>query len=679
MKSFLLSLAFSINYIAVFGQTQFQLTIGSAGDDLSYQIVTLEDGSLIATGSTNGVAGNGWDSYLIKFNPQGQVVWSYSYGDLGDDASWDVISTQNNEIVAVGVTSSLGTPYSAATISKADTAGNILWLTGVYDTAGSVEFYRVMESSTGYLLAIGLIGTTLNQDNILLCKFTPSGNLLWSKSIGSAQSDEVMGITETPEGNYLLAGLTNYSSGNGSSDFAAVKTDTAGNVIWKKNYGGTSGERLNDVLAINNAYYFCGWSTSAGQGGNDIILMKTDTAGTISWVKAYGTAQNDRVFNMLFNRKDSTLLLAGYTDYSAGSNNRNTFLMNINLNGNLNWGKSYGGNNTDGHWPTGITRTRDEGYYLFGISNSFSTLQDDDLYLIKTDALGNTACNQKNPQFIQSSVTGWAGTNFGTANPANPITTVLTLTGSAWNVASAMQCCQLYADAGPDKMGCISDTVGLGSYGLPGYTYNWMYQGNPISARDLIKVSVADSGTYYLYGWSTGSACDSIIDTVEVIAYPQPLKPVITTNSFQLTSTSADFYQWFLNGDSIAGANSQTFQALVPGVYAVLVTNQYGCSSLSDTVVLVLDGVNEIGAMMNMVVFPNPASDNVYLLFGTRHDNVSLRVFSVSGNQVYAAQYQSIENGQRISINLGYLPAGIYHVGVRSACGYGMVKIVIME
>ncbi|MDZ7846323.1 MAG: hypothetical protein U5L96_05955 [Owenweeksia sp.] len=113
-------------------------------------------------------------------------------------------------------------------------------------------------------------------------------------------------------------------------------------------------------MEINGAYYFTGWSSSAGQGQNDYVIMKTDTAGVVQWTEAYGGVENERVFNMHYNSRDSAILLVGYTDYSSTSvSNRNTVLMSADLAGNLNWARSYGSTGTDGHWPAGITTNGD--------------------------------------------------------------------------------------------------------------------------------------------------------------------------------------------------------------------------------------------------------------------------------------------------------------------------------
>nr|MBA3898714.1 hypothetical protein [Bacteroidota bacterium] len=347
----LLPLIFSI--LSLNAQTQFQKTVGTTAGDRNYHLTSMPDGGLVATGYTNAVVGKMNEAFLVKYSRFGEVEWAKTYGGNANETTWDVISTQNGEIIAAGYTSSIST-FEAGLVTRSDAVGNVIWSKGINSSNGNVNFYRVMETSTGHIVATGLASLN-NQDDIVICKFTASGNLLWSKIVGSPQDDEIMGMIETAQGDYLFAGLSSDANGNGGSDFAVVKTDANGNVIWKKLYGSAGSERLNAVLEHNNGYYFTGWVNPGSLGGNDVVVMKTDTAGNLDWAFAYGTPMAERVFNMVFDSSQNSIVVAGYTDYSdPNANNRNSFLMSINLAGTMNWAKSYGSSGTDGHWPTGL-------------------------------------------------------------------------------------------------------------------------------------------------------------------------------------------------------------------------------------------------------------------------------------------------------------------------------------
>lgn len=507
----------------MFGQTQFQKSSNASSDDRNYHLTSLPSGALYATGYTDAVSGNKDDAFVVRFNAFGEIEWAKTFGDVGDDYSWDLIPVSNNELVGCGYSTSFGTPKNVGTVTRIDSAGKIKWLAGAYNAQLGVDFYRVFETSTGHILAGGLMQSASNSDEIILCKFTPKGSLVWGKTIGTKGSDEIMGITETAQGHYLLSGLMNPSNGFGSSDFAAVKLDTSGSLIWSYAYGGKNGDRLNSAVEVNNAYYFLGWSSSDGQGSNDIAVMKTDTAGKVQWTKLFGSSNGDLAFNLLYNASDTTLVIGGYTD-ASGSNSRNSLLMKVELDGDLKWAKGYGKTGRDGHWPTGLAKNFENGYYLLGSSNSFSTNGDYDLFMVKTDDDGNCGCNQNNPTFKEKSVK-WSAKSVGTISTPSLTSASGSITPKTWNLKSRTACCKLQVDNVKNAHLCLSDTVTLGSTTKHrGYRYKWSFQAKSLGQLPQLKVPYGTPGFYDLEVSATnGGGCKSVIKSANVTNSQKPV------------------------------------------------------------------------------------------------------------------------------------------------------------
>ncbi len=656
-------------------QTTFQKTTGTIANDRNYNMTALENGDIIATGYTESVAANMKDAFLIKYNSLGKVIWAKTYGGPADETIWDVESTTNNEILAAGNSGSVST-HTAGVLARCDTAGNVIYLYRVFSNSGAVNLYSVMETSTGDIIAAGLFHSN-GKDDMLICKFNASGNLIWSRVVSTAQNDEIMGMTETMNGNYVFAGLTNDNTGSGGSDFAAVKTDTAGNIIWKKRYGGVSGDRLNDVVAVNDAYYFSGWSNSTGAGSNDAVVMKTDTAGNILWINTYGTAESDRAFSMLYDDLMQSLIIAGYTDYSSPTeSNRNTLLMSVDQTGNINRAGSYGGSQTDGHWPTGLCMNNDKGYYVLGSSETFGP-GNMSIYLSKTDTSGFLPCNLKDPQLQKNAVTGWSGVSFGTDSAVMLLSDTIMLYGQNWAISSSTQCCSLYADAGPDMSICPADTVMTGTPAIPGYVYDWKINGNSVSANSQLEVTHDLAGTYILTASAPGSDCAQATDTVVITALPAPSKPVITTiapNHLMVNST--DSIQWYLDNNPVSGANDQVFIVQQSGHYHVVVTNQYGCGTSSDTLYY-NTGLDEKAAS-GISVSPNPVNNLINVSFGQAiSGQVLISLYDHTGRKMLEEKFNHIQKEQTIEIPVRHLKTGQYFLRILSGEKNISLKILI--
>jgi hypothetical protein len=666
--------------LASTAQTKFQKSAGSVSNDRNYHLTSGGDGSLYATGYTEAVVGHLTDAFLVKYNRFGEVQWAKTYGDTGDETIWDLIITQNNQIVGVGYTSGL-TANEAAVITRTDTAGTVIWSVGVGAMTGNVNFYRVIETSTGDLVATGL--TSLNgNDDIVICKFNSSGTLLWSRIVKTPQDDEMMGLIETSQGHYLLAGLTNDVTGGGSSDFAVVKTDANGNVIWKKRYGSTGGDRLNAVLEINGAYYFMGWSSAGGIGSNDIVLMRTDTAGVLSWAYGYGNLQTDRAFNMLYNPTQNAILIAGYTDYSdSTTNNRNTLLMSVDLTGQINWARSYGSTGTDGHWPTGLAQNNDEGYYLLASTNTFGP-GNYSLYLTKTDLNGNSACNQKNPAYTRQAITGWSGVSFGTDQTATLISMNIVITGVPWSITSASQCCALYNDAGPDADVCNGGTVQIGQSHLTGYSYQWSYGASPAGTGPVWQVPSTMAGSWILAASAPGSGCNPVNDTVIVSVLPGPPKPTVSYVSSPgnyLTSSSVSGNQWYYNGNLIPSATNQVLHAILSGVYYVEVADSNGCTNVSDTIHHIAIGINEVSSPEIVRCHPNPANHQITLTFPGQSHQVQVLIVDLHGRVSVLDEISKVVPGRQITIATDHLPQGIYRLLILSETGNHTLPLVLIR
>jgi PKD repeat protein/photosystem II stability/assembly factor-like uncharacterized protein len=82
-----------------------------------------------------------------------------------------------------------------------------------------------------------------------------------------------------------------------------------------------------------------------------------------------------------------------------------------------------------------------------------------------------------------------------------------------------------------------------------------------------------------------GTICDSLIKTDSITVFANPVKPAITRNGTNLSTTAvAAHYQWRLNGSPISGATSTSFTMVQDGNYCLAIGNAGGCTAVSDTV-----------------------------------------------------------------------------------------------
>ena len=103
------------------------------------------------------------------------------------------------------------------------------------------------------------------------------------------------------------------------------------------------------------------------------------------WERNYGGTANDlgRSVHQTF---DGGYIIAGWT-YSFGAGGADVYLIKTDASGDTAWARTYGGPLfEDGYY---VAQTADSGYIIVGSTTSYGA-GSNDVYLIKTDASGDT-------------------------------------------------------------------------------------------------------------------------------------------------------------------------------------------------------------------------------------------------------------------------------------------------
>ena len=233
---------------------------------------------------------------------------------------------------------------------------------------------------TGYTRSYGASG-----HNIWLLKTDSVGNELWNKTFGGGNDDEGQSVQQTTDGGYIITGWTK-SYGAGMKDLWLIKTDSAGTEQWTKIIGGASDDAGTFVQQTSDGgYIVAGYTSSFGAGSVDAWLIKTDSSGNQQWNKQFGRYSSDGAW-CVEQTSDGGYVITGWTFSYGPGYVGNAWLVKTDSLGNQQWNKTFGGSDADrGYW---VQQTNDGGYIITGYTASFGAGLDDAL-LIKTDASGN--------------------------------------------------------------------------------------------------------------------------------------------------------------------------------------------------------------------------------------------------------------------------------------------------
>lgn len=364
-----------------YAQTTFQQVYGGSTFDHAHSVQQTSDSGFIVSGYKT--VGSSYDMYLIKTDALGNASWSKTYNLGGFDMGYCVKQTADLGYIITGKKS------SEVCLVKTDIAGNIEWKKTYYKTGGIDAEGRavIATKDSGYIIA-GFINSYNSSYNMLLIKTNSNGDTLWTKTYGGNAYDAAYSVVETSDGGYTLMGISK-SFGDANGDAYMVKTDQNGAVIWSKTYGSTNLDEGTSIInTTSGGYIFTGTTMSYGAGNKDFFVTETDSAGNVLWSKAYGGTGYES--GMCINKTNGGYIISGATQaWSGGS--YDTYLIKINGSGILQWAKTFGGSSDES--GTSVCSTDDGGYIVSGSSNSFVT--NGDFYLVKTDSTGYTGCNEK--------------------------------------------------------------------------------------------------------------------------------------------------------------------------------------------------------------------------------------------------------------------------------------------
>jgi len=210
------------------------------------------------------------------------------------------------------------------------------------------------------------------------------GDILWIRTYGGNLPDWGQSVQQTTDGGYIVAGITD-SFGSGPRDVYLVKTDANGNTQWTRTYGGVSYDRGYSVQQTSDGgYIIAGCTQSPSAGGWDFYLVKTDAGGHKRWSRNYGGSRMDIAYSVQ-QTSDGGYIIAGET-YSFGVDG-DVYLVKTDANGNTLWTRTYGGSETE--YGRCVQQTSDGGYIIAGRTDAFGAGKYD-AWLVKTDANGDS-------------------------------------------------------------------------------------------------------------------------------------------------------------------------------------------------------------------------------------------------------------------------------------------------
>jgi len=357
---------------------------GSGEEAHGHFILTCSDGGYLQIGET-GFIPNSAKLLVVKTNQSGSFQWSKEFsGGTGHNLGNSAFEGDDAYFIC-------GSLNENSTIIKLNKSDGSIVFEKTHDNGGSDAFEHISVTPDG-IIAVGYVQA---EDNLNTFYTEGQGYLTFL----DADGNKTNGINlennmahayriKNLGSDFVVSGLT-----EGANDYAVLKIDASGNMIWNKTFGGSNSDHCFAMDLSADGGVFLSGHTLSGTENWDAYTMKIDTDGNQLWETKTGNPRgfdpkyiHDEVWGIKGTNDGGCIIVAGtgdeYSNYKKrcgnngdDSNTWHVYLVKYDGNGHVQWQKTYS-DAEGGDWAgEDIDLTADGGAMVAVDNGSFGFLK----------------------------------------------------------------------------------------------------------------------------------------------------------------------------------------------------------------------------------------------------------------------------------------------------------------
>jgi hypothetical protein len=480
---------------------------------------------------------------------------------------------------------------------------------------------------------------------LLLLTLTSEGfaqQIKFRDVLGNTGYDYGMSAQQTFDKGYIVCGSTT-SVGSGNTDIYIIKTDSLGKPVDERYFGGINVDQGTCIKqTADSGYVILGYTNSMGAGGYDIYTIKTDARLNIVWQKTYGGTDWD-FGNSIEQTNDGGYIICGST-YSYGHGDEDYYLIKTDAMGDTLWTKTYGGNQREE--GKSAIQTSDGGYALTGYSLSLGDTLGD-FYTVKTNATGGVLWTNR-----------FGGTQMDLA------TDILEQRTGGFIVSGETK------SFGKGKSDGI--LVEISNTGVSGRTFliGDKEDDNLQSLTERIDGKIMFTGLTKSYGFTNGKG-----DLYFGIMNTDWSYNMSTTFGSTGRETVGSVAPTADKGAIICGTTNG-FRNLLDDIYLIK-TDSTGFSAPKETVLLTRIDEHEKNNSINFNIFPNPVQETAYLDITTSGHSFLIQLMDMTGRILKQASIYFPPANNAVPLDVSELTNGIYFIKITTAESTFSKRIVV--
>ncbi|MCX7702769.1 MAG: hypothetical protein N2234_01510 [Planctomycetota bacterium] len=313
-------------------------------------------------------------------------AFSRSWGTSGFDYIQGIAIGSDGSIYCAGYLGSGLTKFEGLLL-KYTSDGTLVWAKSFGDTnRNDVRFWAIAVDSSNNIYCAGYWAflNASSDDDALLVSFDSNGNLRWAKTWDAALSnswERFDSVTVDSSDNIYCAGQVEQMASNTRDGLLVKFSSNNGNLLWAKVWNG-SGNDSFEVVRFSGGYIYAAGYTNNGVN-DDALLVKYDPSGSIGWSKSYAIS----AYNYDEGWDAVTVDSLGNI-YCVGNiiSTKNLLLAKCSSDGSMQWAKVWTSSGDD--WVNGMERDSKGNIYCVGYTALFASSTGNDGFLIALDSNG---------------------------------------------------------------------------------------------------------------------------------------------------------------------------------------------------------------------------------------------------------------------------------------------------
>lgn len=288
------------------GDVLWEKTWGGDGYEQAWSVVLAGDGGYFIFGETDSYGSGDRDFFLLKISEDGTEEWFQTYGRERREWPYGMIRLSNGDLLLYGFTESPDTNDRDQYVIRADPDGDIIWEYIVESSEEELVLDAIESIEGDLILAVGI------EEDGKLVRLAPDGSLLWTKRYELPGWQFASQVMQTEDGGFLLAGFSMSKGSHRQADTWLAHCTPTGDLEWETSFGDSAqDDYAQSMIRLKEGTYLIG---GIGEG---ILLSKVEEDGKVLWTRSL-IGQLVHGAEALIELNDGGFLVGGFIQKSNG-------------------------------------------------------------------------------------------------------------------------------------------------------------------------------------------------------------------------------------------------------------------------------------------------------------------------------------------------------------------------